>query len=498
MRVNLVIAVLAVALVGAAAMPAQTIGVVLDNGKNIIDPFGGFFGGSNDDASTVNVFDADADPITVLGSVDVNLTAGSSATGILSDCSLSGDATTAFVGYISEDLFGSPSPAKELVAVDISTPDAPVVSTRIAIATSSVDTSITPDGKFVLVCDSVNPNEPVSVVKVATKASIAGPSGQLGCRAVEACSDGSVLIGRPSFGMLHRLSIDATTGTLTDTGESISGPAPQNVDCAPSAASGVFVSEGDSTVYSVAIPLAGVADSEGTTDGEGVVVLVHPDGNRVFVRLAGGDIDVFDYDQATGLMTTPAAFTILVDAPSITSLSDSIEQGVDTMAFTPDGSKLYVVAGKTVQVFDATDATDGSSLGSFGTFDSPTGICFARGAAGPPPPVEVVIDVNPGGDCIKNNAKGVIPVAIYGSADFDVTQIDFSTVELESLTIKIAGQSGTFQVEFSDLNLASFTDVVVKIDDSASVLPSGDIEVTLIGALLDGTEFEGAQTICVK
>ncbi len=230
--------------------------------------------------------------------------------------------------------------------------------------------------------------------------------------------------------MLHRLSIDGA-GTLTDTSESISGYAVQNVDCAPAAASAVFVSEGLGEVDSVAIPLAGVVDTETTTDGEGVVVLVHPDGNRVFVRSAGGDINVFDYNQATGLMTPPAvAFTIAAAAPTSTSLT-GIEQGVDTMAFTPDGSKLYVVAGTTVQVFNA---TDGSSLGSFGSFDSPTGICFARGAAGPPPPVEVVIDVNPGGDCVKNNGKGVIPVAIYGSADFDVTQIDFSTVKLESLT----------------------------------------------------------------
>jgi hypothetical protein len=469
--------------VGVAAISAQTIGVVLDDGENIVDPF------DTNDASTVNVFDADTNA--VLGSVDVNLTAGSStATGILSDCSLSGDAKTAFVGYINQDPGGSTS--KELVAVDISTPAAPAVSTRIGIATSSVDTSITPDGKFVLVCDSINP-EAVSVVDAAAETSVGSYTGQVGCRAVEACSDGSVLIGRPGAGMLHRLSIDAA-GTLTDTGESISGYAVQNVDCAPAAASAVFVSDGLGEVDSVAIPLTGVVDTETTSGGEGMVVLVHPDGNRVFVRSTGGDIDVFDYDQATGLMTTPAAFSIAAAAPNSAS-SSGIELGVDTMAFTPDGSKLYVVADTTVQVFNA---TDGSSLGSFGSFDSPTGICFARGAAGPPPPVAVVIDINPGGDCIKNDGKGVIPVAIYGSADFDVTQIDFSTVELESLTVKTAGKSGNFQVEFSDLNLDSFTDVVVKIDDSASVLPSGDIEVTLTGALLDGTEFEGTQTICVK
>ena len=489
MRVNLVIAVLAVALVGAAAMPAQTIGVVLDDGKNIIDPFGGLFGGSNDDESTVTVFNADDD--TLVGSVNVNPTTSPTATGILSDCSLSSDATTAFVGYINQD--PSATTSKELVAVAISPLAAPAVSTRIGIATSSVDTSITPDGKFVLVCDSVNP-EAVSVVDTAAETSVGSYAGQVGCRAVETCSDGSVLIGLPSFGMLHRLSIDGV-GTLTDTGESIAGFAPQNVDCAPSAASGVFVSAGFSTVYSVANPLAGVADSEATTDGEGMVVLVHPDGNRVFVRSAGGDIDVFDYDQATGLMTTPAAFTIAAAAPTTTSLTGSIEQGVDTMAFTPDGSKLYVVADKTVEVFDA---ATGSFIDSFGTFDSPTGICFARGAADPRPVLEVVIDINPGGSCINNDGKGVIPVAIYGSADFDVTQIDFSTVEMASLTVKTAGKSGDFQVEFSDLDLDGFTDVVVKIDDSASVLPSGDIEVTLTGALLDGTKFEGAQTICVK
>lgn len=45
----------------------------------------------------------------------------------------------------------------------------------------------------------------------------------------------------------------------------------------------------------------------------------------------------------------------------------------------------------------------------------------------------IAIDIKPGEtpNCINNNGQGVIPVAIWGSASFDASQIDSSTIELE-------------------------------------------------------------------
>ncbi len=59
-------------------------------------------------------------------------------------------------------------------------------------------------------------------------------------------------------------------------------------------------------------------------------------------------------------------------------------------------------------------------------------------------PLPVAIDIKPGSDpnCFNANGNGVIPVAILSSADFDVTLIDASTIELEGLAVRAVGKRG--------------------------------------------------------
>ena len=65
------------------------------------------------------------------------------------------------------------------------------------------------------------------------------------------------------------------------------------------------------------------------------------------------------------------------------------------------------------------------------------------------------IDVKPNSNpsCFNNDGNGIIPVAIFGSSMFDVTQIDFTTVKLESLPIKV---KGNMLPQFSFKNVNQF------------------------------------------
>ena len=122
--------------------------------------------------------------------------------------------------------------------------------------------------------------------------------------------------------------------------------------------------------------------------------------------------------------------------------------------------------------------------------------------------IEVVIDIKPGSypNAINKNGKGVIPVAILGSADFDVTYIDVSTLSFAGLEVRIKGNDKP-QCSFEDVSgdfsggpegePDGYLDLVCQFVDDMSSWTVGDGEATLTGLLLDGTPFEGTDSIKV-
>jgi len=120
---------------------------------------------------------------------------------------------------------------------------------------------------------------------------------------------------------------------------------------------------------------------------------------------------------------------------------------------------------------------------------------------------EVLIDIKPGSDpnCININGNGVIPVAVLGSADFDVTHVDIASLTFAGLEVRIKGQ-GVPQCSEDDVSgdfttpegaPDGFPDLVCQFVDDPEKWSPGDGIATLTGALLDGTLLEGSDTICV-
>jgi hypothetical protein len=102
------------------------------------------------------------------------------------------------------------------------------------------------------------------------------------------------------------------------------------------------------------------------------------------------------------------------------------------------------------------------------------------------------IDIKPGSfpNSIKLSNKGVIPVALLGSADFDVTDVDYSTVCFAGDCSEAHGT-----VHFGDVNGDGFLDAVLHYQTQETNIVFGDTEACLTGQLTDGTFFEGCDSV---
>ncbi len=113
--------------------------------------------------------------------------------------------------------------------------------------------------------------------------------------------------------------------------------------------------------------------------------------------------------------------------------------------------------------------------------------------------IQVEIDIKPGSDpnCFNNNGSGVIPVAVLGSAEFDVSEIDPSSVKLAGLDLRAVGKSNKLLAHIEDVNNDGFDDLVVQIEDQNGTFMSGNSTAELTGTLFSGTPIKGTDEICV-
>ncbi len=113
-----------------------------------------------------------------------------------------------------------------------------------------------------------------------------------------------------------------------------------------------------------------------------------------------------------------------------------------------------------------------------------------------PPVTPVDMDIKPGSDVnpVNTKSKGVIPVAVYSTADFDATTIDPDTVAF--------GPNGAAEshgkAHIEDVNGDGLDDVVLHFKTQDSGILKGDTEASLTGATFDGTAIEGSDNIKTK
>jgi MYXO-CTERM domain-containing protein len=120
---------------------------------------------------------------------------------------------------------------------------------------------------------------------------------------------------------------------------------------------------------------------------------------------------------------------------------------------------------------------------------------------GPASAREVAIDVQPSDDgvtgCINVNGKGVIPVAILGSAQLDVRQINQNSLKFAGLDVSLRG-NGSLQCSEEFSNNDDIMDLVCQYDDDINKwAPDSNTRATLTGKLFNGRPIQGTDDICI-
>jgi hypothetical protein len=110
----------------------------------------------------------------------------------------------------------------------------------------------------------------------------------------------------------------------------------------------------------------------------------------------------------------------------------------------------------------------------------------------------VEIDVKPGEepDPINLRARGLLPVCVFSSEEFDATQIDPATCDLAGAPVAVRGRSLRFMAHLEDADGDGLDDLILQFENQQldpTQLQEG--KITLVGATYDGQEFMGEDDI---
>mgnify|MGYP001592955808 FL=1 len=110
--------------------------------------------------------------------------------------------------------------------------------------------------------------------------------------------------------------------------------------------------------------------------------------------------------------------------------------------------------------------------------------------------IPVLIDVKPdsSSNTINLGSNGFLPVAIFGSATFNVKQIDVATIKLANAGIKLKGNSQAI-VNYEDINGDDSIDIIIHVITDALQLTATDVKANLEGQLIGGDIIKGSDSI---
>lgn len=224
----------------------------------------------------------------------------------------------------------------------------------------------------------------------------------------------------------------------------------------------------------------GFSPGTATINGE----LVTKSGGLIRLEVFGTGSGQFDrivatnnilFEEGSTCQVILGAGVTLSDLPSLSLLNSSASVGgtAQVVVIDEDGTEIF------------NESVDISTVGG----------CFGPGLAGT---VTVDIDIKPGSDpnCFNSDGNGVIPVAILGSAEFDVATIDIMTIELDSQPVAVKAED-KIMCHLDDINSDGVTDLVCQIEDVDLTYEVGTGIGLLTGNLLDGTDIAGDDSICV-
>jgi hypothetical protein len=114
----------------------------------------------------------------------------------------------------------------------------------------------------------------------------------------------------------------------------------------------------------------------------------------------------------------------------------------------------------------------------------------------------VTIDIKPGSDPNSINlcSDGAVPVAIMGSAKFDVNNINTDTLRLADAAVKVVGKKDPHTLcSTEDVNADGYDDLVCHFNTTelATILDGTSTSATLKGQTVSGTPIQGSANVTI-
>jgi len=243
------------------------------------------------------------------------------------------------------------------------------------------------------------------------------------------------------------------------------------------------------------------------------------------VSLAAGDYFVICGNAANcDLEVSPSTNLIQNGAPDAIGLRNPAGILVDAVSYEGDTGAPYTEGSGTGLLDPGSSGNDNIGISRFpdGIDTDQNNVDFVSSCITPGgpnigsttcPTVDVTIDIKPQScpNPLNVKKKGVIPVAILGTGDFDVLNIDPATVlfegvapirwAIEDVTTPAAGGE---QCDCTTDGPDGFDDLTLKFDAQELVAALGsvnngdELELTITGSLLDGTPIEGSDCVIIK
>ena len=411
---------------------------------------------------SVTVFDSDSD--TVIGSVEIPFDYG-----VIGDCSIPAGQRHGFVT----------DARRRIWVIDLAIPALAAGQNPIPISNAGLDTSVSPDGKFLVVINGVE-IDPLSVIDVASRQEVTTFPVSPSSNSVDVCSDGSVLVASKSPAGVRRLTIDGA-GRLTDTGESLAlFGEPRNVTCAPDAASGIVITGQGHLMQSFKLPGLARTDIRKLASTFGYGAIIDATRGRVYAHSLFG-IEAYFYHLATARLSYRPSY-------SFVTYSRPTLYGVDQLALNSDATKLYLSQPHAVDVLDPDSGALITSIVA-PAIQRPTGICLSDERF-----VGVNIDIGPGSsrNLIVPTSQRLVVVGLLGSSTFDVEAVDVTRLSFGPAGAAPAHADGGHIV---DLDGDNRKDLLSHYRILETGIAFGDTEACLSGRLFDGTHFAECDSI---
>jgi len=185
-------------------------------------------------------------------------------------------------------------------------------------------------------------------------------------------------------------------------------------------------------------------------------------------------------------------------------ISSATASGLDTPDFEPIGERLFNGL-ELVKAADYPTSTYSGTLDEAPVVDRKTDstgpsafklfaiTAQASNLFGAREPTSMRIDIIPGSseNIVRSSAGRIIPVAILGSRDLDVTAINPRTIKLNGVDVMLVGKSDKSLCQQKDINDDSYEDLVCEVRTTGFKVGEGEFTIILKAATYNGESLKG-------